>query len=301
MFKEVRVERKGYGFEPENPIYVREQDLYDYMLALHLDKDSTGKTIQHCSACSSFPVQEKSTENVRCISVCFQTEIDKLEIYELYFCLEDLDTSKKSFLHTQIPQGFKMKVVEVLTVLAKGNAEKPVEKQRIVKSGSGQEFDELLPQALAECILVGQASASFLRRRFEIGYPKAMRIIDEMEEAGFISPLQGPAGREIYVSKEEYKALFGHEPQPMTKEVENKRKAMSEDEILKDALRLIFEEGFVPTASGLRRKYDISYPKAVRVIDKMEDFGYISKQEVCGPRQVLITKDEYLKLIKEGK
>lgn len=301
MVKEVKVERSGYGFEPKNPIYIREQDLYNYMLALHLDKDSNGKTIQHCSACSSFPVQEKSTENVRCISVCFQTEIDKLEIYELYFCLEGRDASKKSFLHTQIPSGFKMKAAEVLTVLAQGNAAKPVDKSYIVKSGSGEDLDELLPQALAECIEVGQASATLLRRRFEIGYPRAARLIDQMESAGFISATQGLAGRDVYISREEYKNLFGHEPKSITREVENKRKSMSEDEILKDSLRLVFEEGFIPTASDLRRKYDISYPKAARIIDKMEDAGYVSKQEGCAPRQVLITKEEYSKLINEGK
>ena len=212
MIKKVKIERSGYGFEPENPIYIREQDLYNYILALRLDKDSNEKTIQHCPASCSFPVQAKSNEKVRCISVCFKTEIDKFEIYELYFCLEGRVPSKKSFLHTQIPKGFKMKTVEVLTALAQGSTIKPVEQKYIVRSGSGELFDELLPQALAECIEAGQASAVLLRRKFKIGYPRVAKLLDEMESAGFISVRQGSVGRDIDISKEEYKALFGCEP-----------------------------------------------------------------------------------------
>ena len=73
-------------------------------------------------------------------------------------------------------------------------------------------FDELLPQALAVCIEAGQASAVLLRRKFKIGYPRVAKLLDEMESAGFISVRQGSVGRDIYISKEEYKALFGCEP-----------------------------------------------------------------------------------------
>ena len=212
MIQEIKIEKRGYGFEPENPIYIREQDLYNYILALRLDKDSNGKKLQHCSARSSFPVQAKSTESIRCIRVCFQTEIDKLETYELYFCLEGEELSKKNCLHTQIPEGFKIKAVEVLTVLAQGSAAKSAEKKHIVKSGSGEVLDELLPQALGECIEAGQASATLLRKKLEIGYRRVAKLLDQMEKVGFISAQQGPGGRMVCISNEEYKELFGCEP-----------------------------------------------------------------------------------------
>ncbi len=71
------------------------------------------------------------------------------------------------------------------------------------------EMDPLLPKALKISIDCGQASASMLRRKFAIGYPKAMRIIDQMEEAGYISAAEGPKGRTVYITEEEFKELFG--------------------------------------------------------------------------------------------
>lgn len=70
-------------------------------------------------------------------------------------------------------------------------------------------MDPLLPKALKISIDCGQASASMLRRKFAIGYPKAMRIIDQMEEAGYISAAEGAKGRTVYITEEEFKELFG--------------------------------------------------------------------------------------------
>ncbi len=75
--------------------------------------------------------------------------------------------------------------------------------------GYNNEMDELLPQALKVSIDCGQASATMLRRRFSIGYPRAGKIIDQMEAAGYISCADGPKGRTVYITKEEFEQLFG--------------------------------------------------------------------------------------------
>ena len=75
--------------------------------------------------------------------------------------------------------------------------------------GYNEEIDPLLPQALKVSIECKQASATMLRRRFGIGYPRAARIIDQMEAAGYISSPDGVKGRSVYISEEEFIEIFG--------------------------------------------------------------------------------------------
>lgn len=71
------------------------------------------------------------------------------------------------------------------------------------------EMDELLPLALKSAIDCGQASATMIRRKFAIGYPRAARIIDQMEEAGYISTADGVKGRTVYITLDEFHDIFG--------------------------------------------------------------------------------------------
>jgi S-DNA-T family DNA segregation ATPase FtsK/SpoIIIE len=57
------------------------------------------------------------------------------------------------------------------------------------------EKDNLIEQAIGIVRETGRASASMLQRRLRIGYPRAARLIDELEELGVIGPAQG-GGRE---------------------------------------------------------------------------------------------------------
>ena len=52
-----------------------------------------------------------------------------------------------------------------------------------------------------------QASTSFIQRRFKVGYARAGRIIDQMEERGIISGYQGSKPREVLMSKEKWQEL----------------------------------------------------------------------------------------------
>lgn len=69
------------------------------------------------------------------------------------------------------------------------------------------EGDELLNQAIDLVIDMGQASASMLQRRFKIGYSRAGRIIDQMEERGLISGYDGSKPRQVLISKAEWQEL----------------------------------------------------------------------------------------------
>lgn len=162
-----------------------------------------------------------------------------------------------------------------------------------------KDIDPLFQQALAECIIARQATATMLRRRFDIGYPRAARLLDQMENGGFISSANDLHGREVYISKEDYEKLFECEPKSILSQDETKRVTISDDEIVKKCLRLIAEGDFSPTATGIRRKFNVGYPRAAKIIDKLEELGYISGHEKDTIRQILITKEECLKLLNE--
>ncbi len=70
-------------------------------------------------------------------------------------------------------------------------------------------MDPLLPQALKICIDVGVASTTMVQRKLSIGYPRAARIIDQMEERGYISSAEGSKQRSVYTTIEEYYEIFG--------------------------------------------------------------------------------------------
>lgn len=67
--------------------------------------------------------------------------------------------------------------------------------------------DPLLMDAIDVVVETGQASTSFIQRRFKVGYARAGRIIDQMEERGVISGYQGSKPRQVLMSMERLQEL----------------------------------------------------------------------------------------------
>ena len=67
--------------------------------------------------------------------------------------------------------------------------------------------DEMLPAAVDVILETGQASVSMLQRRLKLGYARAARIVDEMEEKGIVGPFQGSKPREILITKEQWELM----------------------------------------------------------------------------------------------
>ena len=68
----------------------------------------------------------------------------------------------------------------------------------------GTDSDELLEQAIAVVVEAGLASTSLLQRRLKVGYARAARLVDEMEEKGIVGPFEGSKPRKVLMTKEQY-------------------------------------------------------------------------------------------------
>lgn len=82
--------------------------------------------------------------------------------------------------------------------------------ERIEPAGKvrGGEEDELFWEAVKLVVEQGQASASTLQRRFRIGYTRAARLVDMMEERGFVSPREGSKPRDVLISPRRLEELL---------------------------------------------------------------------------------------------
>ena len=75
------------------------------------------------------------------------------------------------------------------------------------------EGDELLPAAVGVILETGQASVSMLQRRLKLGYARAARIVDEMEEKGIVGPFEGSKPRQLLITKEQWQQMQGITPE----------------------------------------------------------------------------------------
>lgn len=71
----------------------------------------------------------------------------------------------------------------------------------------GGDEDEMLGAAIDVVLESGQASVSLLQRRLKLGYSRAARIVDQMEERGIVGPFEGAKPRKILISKEQWQEI----------------------------------------------------------------------------------------------
>ncbi len=98
----------------------------------------------------------------------------------------------------QVMEEIEMKAAQT------GNKSAVTEQEPSVEELSG---DEMLPAAVDVILETGQASVSMLQRRLKLGYARAARIVDEMEEKGIVGPFQGSKPRAILITKEQWEAM----------------------------------------------------------------------------------------------
>ncbi|MBQ0038748.1 MAG: DNA translocase FtsK [Clostridiales bacterium] len=83
---------------------------------------------------------------------------------------------------------------------------------------SGDDCDELLPAAVDVVLELGQASVSMLQRRLKLGYSRAARLVDQMEERGIVGPFEGSKPRQLLIDRAKWQEMQmtqnGGEPEP---------------------------------------------------------------------------------------
>jgi S-DNA-T family DNA segregation ATPase FtsK/SpoIIIE len=76
-----------------------------------------------------------------------------------------------------------------------------LEEKKEKMAGEDDDFDEKYDEAVAFVAEIGQASVSLIQRRFHIGYNRAARIVEKMEEQGIVGPSDGIKPREVLIKK----------------------------------------------------------------------------------------------------
>ena len=71
----------------------------------------------------------------------------------------------------------------------------------------GDDYDELLPSAIEVVVETGMASVSMLQRRLKLGYSRAARLVDQMEEKGVVGPFEGSKPRQVLITKEQWQEM----------------------------------------------------------------------------------------------
>ena len=76
-------------------------------------------------------------------------------------------------------------------------------KERTGVSEGADDADPMLEQAIEVVVEMGQASTSMLQRKLKLGYARAARLIDEMEERGIVGPYEGAKPRQVLITMDQ--------------------------------------------------------------------------------------------------
>ena len=115
------------------------------------------------------------------------------------------------------------KIVEASATGARARYIQEVTEPRESKEASGEQDDDLVPDAASFVVSTQQASVSAVQRRFRVGYSRAGRIIDALERRGVVGPYEGSKSRSVVATELDLNNIFN-------KEVEDGGPAVPEDQ-----------------------------------------------------------------------
>ena len=81
------------------------------------------------------------------------------------------------------------------------------EEKESSSDGPVGDYDEMLPQAVEVVLEMGSCSVSMLQRRLKLGYSRAARIVDQMEELGVVGPYEGAKPRGVAIDRSGWQEL----------------------------------------------------------------------------------------------
>ncbi len=187
--------------------------------------------------------------------------------------------------------------VDVITGLIKANIP-----SRIAFRVSSQMDSRVVLDASGAEKLIGRGDMLYS----PVGAPKPQRVqgafVSEEEIDGIISFIKKNAGHAAYAddvmeSIEKEAAMCGQKKgKPAIEGEDFDGDGSPDDPMLKNAVELAVETGKIST-SLIQRRLSLGYGRAAKLIDRMEQLGYVSAPEGQKPRSVLITKEQYMELV----
>ena len=133
---------------------------------------------------------------------------------------------------------------EILAEIEKAAADKDQKSGGSAEEESAEksDYDELLPQAVEVIFETKQASVSMLQRRLKLGYSRAARLIDQLEEVGVVGPYEGSKPRQIVITKQQWQEMqYAHGTAPV-------------DTIAHEFAQLSEDDQFAPTDEELAQE-----------------------------------------------
>lgn len=89
-------------------------------------------------------------------------------------------------------------------IMSKIESEAAKEKSSSSSSKSDGDGDDMTEAAIEVVVEAGQASTSLLQRKLKLGYARAARIVDELEEKGIVGPYEGSKPRKVLITKQQW-------------------------------------------------------------------------------------------------
>ena len=113
-----------------------------------------------------------------------------------------------NFIKGNSPQAqYNEEIIQQIDKAAEEKTGSSSKAEAATDAGEKSQYDDLLPQAVDVILETKQASVSLLQRRLKLGYSRAARIVDQMEEIGVVGPFEGSKPRQILVTREHWQEM----------------------------------------------------------------------------------------------
>ena len=120
-----------------------------------------------------------------------------------------------SYVKENYTADYNQQVLEDIEKKAQQTGKKAASTSDPEPNAEEMDGDEMLPAAVDVILETGQASVSMLQRRLKLGYARAARIVDEMEEKGIVGPFQGSKPRAILITKAQWETMRSNQNSQM--------------------------------------------------------------------------------------
>lgn len=147
-----------------------------------------------------------------------------------------------------------------------------------VTAANDESDDDIYPKARQLVVMTGKCSTSMLQRIFRIGYSRAARLADVLEQNKVVGLYQSEKPREVLMTEEELELLEEEEM--------NGPEVTGDDDLYNKAKALVLESRRCST-SYLQRKLGVGYSRAAHLVDMLEENGVVGPGGGLKPREVL--------------